>query len=344
MKEVTPIATRKADHIRINLEENVQSALTTGLERFRFVHRALPEVDLEAVNLVQELFGRKVQAPILVSSMTGGTEQAGLINRTLAEAAHATGIAMGVGSQRAALEHPELASTFEIRRYAPDILLFANLGAIQLNYDFTIDHCRKAVDLIEADALVLHFNPIQEALQPEGNTRFAGLAKQVTRVCNLLPVPVIAKEVGWGFSAADAHLLEECGVSAIDVAGAGGTSWSQVEMNRAKNESQKLLAGAFDDWGFTTAEAILNVRQAAPQLKVIASGGLRSGIEIAKCLALGAILGGMASPFLKTAVESFQKTVELIEITRREIQICLFGTGAGDISTFQQGRIVELPR
>ena len=344
MKEVTPIATRKADHIRINLEENVQSALTTGLERFRFVHRALPEVDLEAVNLVQELFGRKVQAPILVSSMTGGTQQAGLINRTLAEAAHATGIAMGVGSLRAALEHPELASTFEIRRYAPDILLFANLGAIQLNYDFTIDHCRKAVDLIEADALVLHFNPIQEALQPEGNTRFAGLAKQVSRVCNLLPVPVIAKEVGWGFSAADAHLLEECGVSAIDVAGAGGTSWSQVEMNRAQNESQKLLAGAFDDWGFTTAEAILNVRQAAPQLKVIASGGLRSGIEIAKCLALGAILGGMASPFLKTAVESFQKTVELIEITRREIQICLFGTGAGDISTFQQGRIVELPR
>ena len=344
MKEVTPIATRKAVHIRINLEENVQSALTTGLERFRFVHRALPEVDLEAVNLVQELFGRKVQAPILVSSMTGGTEQAGLINRTLAEAAHATGIAMGVGSQRAALEHPELASTFEIRRYAPDILLFANLGAIQLNYDFTIDHCRKAVDLIEADALVLHFNPIQEALQPEGNTRFAGLAKQVSRVCNLLPVPVIAKEVGWGFSAADAHLLEECGVSAIDVAGAGGTSWSQVEMNRAQNESQKLLAGAFDDWGFTTAEAILNVRQAAPQLKVIASGGLRSGIEIAKCLALGAILGGMASPFLKTAVESLQKTIELIEITRREIQICLFGTGAGDISTFQQGRIVELPR
>lgn len=339
MSKVTPIGARKADHIRINLEEDVRSGLTTGLERWRFIHQALPELDLDAVDLSLDLFGRRLRAPLLISSMTGGTEQAGAINRTLAEAAQACGIAMGVGSQRAALEQAELAGSFQVRNLAPDILLLANLGAIQLNYGYGVEHCRKAVEMIQADALILHFNAIQEAVQPEGETRFAGLLQKIEQVCLALPVPVVAKEVGWGFSKADARRLAEAGVAAIDVAGAGGTSWSQVEMHRASDESQRRLAGAFLDWGIPTSQAILNVRQAAPELLVFASGGLRNGVEIAKCLALGASLGGMAGPYLKAAVAGVDVAIQTIQEIRREIQVCMFGCGAGDLTALRNGKL-----
>ncbi|HWQ83804.1 MAG TPA: type 2 isopentenyl-diphosphate Delta-isomerase [Anaerolineales bacterium] len=339
MSKVTPIGARKTDHIRINLDEDVRSGLTTGLERFQFIHQALPEIDLEGVDLGSEIFGRHLQAPLLISSMTGGTEQAGTINRTLAEAAQVCGIAMGVGSQRAALEQPDLAASFQVRSLAPDILLLANLGAIQLNYGYGIDHCRKAVEMIEADALILHFNALQEAVQPEGETRFAGLLDKIAQVCHVLPVPVIAKEVGWGFSKADACRLAEAGVAAIDVAGAGGTSWSQVEMHRASDDSQRRLAAAFIDWGIPTSQAILNVRTAAPELLVFASGGLRNGVEIAKCLALGASLGGMASPYLKAAVAGVDVTIQTIQEIRREIQVCMFGCGAGDLTALRSGKL-----
>ncbi len=339
MSKVTPIGVRKTDHIRINLEEDVRSGLTTGLERFRFIHQALPEIDLEAVDLGVELFGRQLQAPLLISSMTGGTEQAGAINRTLAEAAQACGITMGVGSQRAALEQPELAASYQVRSLAPDILLLANLGAIQLNYGYRIEHCQQAVEMIAADALILHFNAMQEAVQPEGETRFAGLLQKIERVCRALPVPVVAKEVGWGFSQEDARRLAEAGVAAIDVAGAGGTSWSQVEMHRASNESQRRLAAAFLDWGIPTSQAILNVRQAAPELRIFASGGLRNGVDIAKCLALGASLGGMAGPYLKAAVAGVDVTIQTIQEIRREIQVCMFGCGAGDLSALRDGKL-----
>jgi isopentenyl-diphosphate delta-isomerase len=342
MEEVTQISSRKADHIRINLEENVRSGLTTGLERYRFMHQALPEVDLEAITLEQALFGRQVRLPILISSMTGGTPQAESINIALAIAAQATGAVMGVGSQRAALEHAEAARTFQVRRYAPDILLLANLGAVQLNYGYSVEHCQRAVDMIEADALILHFNALQEAVQPEGDTRFAGLAEKVGQVCQALPVPVIAKEVGWGFSKDDVKILAEAGVAAIDVAGAGGTSWSQVEMHRARDPRQAALAGAFLDWGIPTAEALLNVRQAAPEMKTIASGGLRSGVDIAKCLALGACLGGMAGPFLKAAVHSPEAVMEVIEDLERELRVVFFGTGSANLAVFQTaGKLVK---
>lgn len=339
MSKVTPIGARKSDHIRINLEEDVRSGLTTGLERFQFIHQALPELDLEAVGLGVELFGRKLQAPLLISSMTGGTEQAGAINRTLAEAAQVCGIAMGVGSQRAALEQPELAGSFQVRSLAPDILLLANLGAIQLNYGYGVEHCRRAVEMIAADALILHFNALQEAVQPEGETRFAGLLHKIEQVCRALPVPVVAKEVGWGFSMEDARRLAEAGVAGIDVAGAGGTSWSQVEMHRASDEAQRRLAAAFIDWGIPTSQAILNVRQAAPELLVFASGGLRNGVEIAKCLALGASLGGMAGPYLKAAVAGVEVTIQTIQEIRREIQVCMFSCGAGDLPALRNGKL-----
>ena len=186
MPKVTQTGSRKTDHIRINLEEDVRSGLTTGLERFRFTHQALPELDLEAIDLSTKIFGRKLQAPILISSMTGGTKEAKEINLNLAEAAQEMGVAMGLGSQRAAIEHPETASTFQVRQVAPDILLFANLGAIQLNYGYGVDECQRAVDMVEADALYLHLNALQEAVQPEGDTNFAGLLHKIEAVCRAL--------------------------------------------------------------------------------------------------------------------------------------------------------------
>lgn len=342
--KVTPVPTlssRKSDHIRINLDEDVRSGLSTGLERYRFTHRALPEIDLEAVDLSLSLFNCGLDAPLLISSMTGGTEEASRINRTLAEAAQATGIAMGLGSQRAAIEHPDLAGTFRVRQVAPDILLFANLGAVQLNYGYGVDECRRAVDMIEADALILHLNAVQEAVQPEGDTRFAGLAGKIEQVCRALPVPVIAKEVGWGFAEEDVRLLVNAGVAAIDVAGAGGTSWSQVEMYRAQTESQKRLAAAFIDWGIPTADAILNVHRVAPDLPIIASGGLRTGIDVAKSIALGASLGGMAGPFLKAAAHSVDLTIQTIQELQREIRVCMFAAGVGNVEQLQRTRLIQ---
>jgi isopentenyl-diphosphate delta-isomerase len=342
MAEVTGTTARKADHIRINLEEDVRSGLTTGLERYRFVHQALPELDLAEVDSRVAWFGKTLRSPLLISSMTGGTETARAINQTLAEAAQATGIAMGLGSQRAALEDPSLVPTFQVRAVAPDVLLLANLGAVQLNYGYGVDQCRRAVDMIEADALILHFNALQEAVQPEGDTNFAGLLKKVEAVCAALPVPVIGKEVGWGMSREAARRLAEAGVAAIDVAGAGGTSWSQVEMHRARTAAQKRIAAAFIDWGIPTAEAIVNVRETAPGLGIIASGGLRDGIDVAKCVALGARLGGLASPFLKAAAVSVEATVEVIEGLTRELRIAMFAAGAGTVDALQTTPLVKI--
>lgn len=333
---------RKADHIRINLEEDVDSSLTTGLERYRFIHQALPELDLEAVDLSQTVFKKTLRVPILISSMTGGTAEAERINYTLAEAAQAAGVAMGVGSQRAALEAPEVADSFRVRRKAPDILLFANLGAVQLNYGYTLDHCKRAVDMIEADALVLHLNALQEAVQSGGDTRFSGLIDKIAAVCKGLPVPVIAKEVGWGISEKAARLLSEAGVAAIDVAGSGGTSWSQVEMYRQRDPHQARIAAAFRNWGIPTAQSIEFVRQVAPQVLIFASGGLRSGVDIAKCIALGASLGGMAGPFLKAAAKSLEETLQTVEEIRREMQICLFAAGAANLSQLKQLPLYDL--
>ncbi len=339
MSEVSGLSSRKSDHIRINLEEDIRSASTTGLENYYFIHEALPEINLADVDTSLYLFGKKLNAPILISSMTGGTDEAYRINCVLAEAAQAAGIAMGLGSQRAGIEHPEVEYSFKVRRQAPDALLFANLGAVQLNYSYSIDQCKRAVDMIEADALILHLNPLQEALQPEGDTLFAGLANKIEKVCRQLSVPVIAKEVGWGISDRTAQLLASLGVAAIDVAGAGGTSWSQVEMYRHKDAHLVNVAAAFRGWGIPTAESIIACRQSAPGLAVFASGGLQNGIDIAKCIALGAEIGGMAGVFLKPAVESLDATVQTIDEIKREIQVCMFATGSVDLQALKQSKL-----
>jgi isopentenyl-diphosphate Delta-isomerase len=336
MPKVTQISSRKADHIRINLEKDVRSSLTTGLERYRFIHRAVPEINLEDINISMSLFGRQLKAPLLISSMTGGTKEAERINRTLAMAAQKAQIALGVGSQRVAIEHPEFKTTFNIRKEAPDVLVFANLGAVQLNYGYGMQQCIQAIDMVEADALILHFNPLQEALQTNGQTRFEGLLNKIEELCLQLPVPVIAKEVGWGFSEQDVKALSGVGVVAIDVAGAGGTSWSQVEMHRANAPLQKRLATSFLDWGIPTAEAILNVKRVNPEMILFASGGVYSGVDIAKCIALGATLAGMAGPFLKTAVHSFEDTYNLIKEVCQEIKVCMFAAGVVDLAGLAQ--------
>lgn len=345
MPKVTSTSKRKADHIRINLDEDVRSGLSTGLERYFFVHQAIPELNLEEVDLSLSLFGRPLSAPLLISSMTGGSNDADAINRTLALAAQETGIAMGLGSQRAALEDSELSPTFKVRDIAPDILLFANLGAVQLNYGYGVEHCQKIVAMAKADALILHLNPLQEAVQPEGETRFAGLLSKMEAVCEALHaqgVPVIAKEVGWGISERAARQLASAGVAAIDVAGAGGTSWTQVEMHRARNESQAKLAAAFLNWGIPTAESIAHVRRAAPNMPIFASGGLRTGLDVAKCIALGAIIGGMAGPFLKPASHSLDKTIQTINEIKCELQVTMFAAGASNLEELSKISLVKV--
>lgn len=332
------IENRKADHIRICLEEDVTGqGVTSGLERYRFMHQALPEIDLHAVNTGLQLWGRSMRVPLLISSMTGGAPRAEEINRNLALAAQELGLAMGVGSQRAALKNPDLASTYQVRQYAPDVPIFANLGAVQLNYAYGIDECRRAVEMVEADALILHLNAMQEAVQPGGDTDFAGLAGKIAGVCRALEVPVIAKEVGWGISAEAARMLWEAGVAAIDVAGAGGTSWSQVEKYRIQAERDRLVAEAFAGWGIPTAESLVAVRDAGvPEgRKLFASGGIRNGVDAAKTIAVGADLVGIARPFLKAAAMSTEAAVELGGVLRDQLRIAMFGIGAADLNALR---------
>ncbi|MFN8382738.1 MAG: type 2 isopentenyl-diphosphate Delta-isomerase [Anaerolineales bacterium] len=342
MTKVAPIDQRKSDHIKINLEQDVRSALTSGLEKYHFTHEALPELDLNRINTSLSLFGKQLISPTLISSMTGGTSEAETINLRLAEAAQECGIAMGVGSQRAAIEHPEQAQTFQVRRVAPDILLFANIGAVQFNYGYGVDECRRAVDMIEADAIYFHLNPLQEAVQDAGDTNFEGLAKKIEEICKKLEVPVIAKEVGWGISERTAKVLTDCGVQAIDVAGAGGTSWSQVEMHRAPDEFTRQLAATFVGWGIPTAESVVGVKRAVPEMAVFASGGIKDGLDIAKCVALGATLGGMAGQFLKAAAISTEKAVEMMKLTKRQIEVTMFACGAGTLDELRNGKLYHL--
>ncbi|MBK8025985.1 MAG: type 2 isopentenyl-diphosphate Delta-isomerase [Chloroflexi bacterium] len=346
MAKVTPdtqIESRKADHIRINLEENVQfPRLTTGLENYRFLHQALPELDLAAIDTTVALFGKTLRAPLLISSMTGGTELAQHLNENLAVAAQAQGIALGLGSQRAGLRDPSLARTYQVRHVAPDILLLANVGAVQLNYGYGLDECCRIVDMIDADALILHFNVLQEAVQPEGDTNFAGLLGRIEAVCRDVGVPVIAKEVGWGFSEQNVRDLAQAGVSAIDVAGAGGTSWSEVEYHRAPSAFHAQVAAAFADWGIPTADAIRYAVAGAPHLPVIASGGLRDGIDVAKCIALGALVGGLASPFLKAANVSVEAVDELIRTLIAQLRVVMLCSGVASVSALQQVELIEV--
>jgi isopentenyl-diphosphate Delta-isomerase len=327
---------RKADHIRICLEEEVQFRASSGLEKYRFTHRCLPEIDYADLDIKTTFLGKSLGAPLLISSMTGGTAQAQQINQRLAAVAQTYGLAMGVGSQRVAIEQAQTAPTFQVRSIAPDILLFANLGAVQLNYGYGAEQCQKAVDLLQADALILHINPLQECIQPQGDLNFSGLLAKIAVVCEKLTVPVIAKEVGNGISAAMAKQLINAGVQAIDVAGAGGTSWSLVESQRAPNELLKQLGQTFGDWGIPTAECLVDINHTYPKMPLIASGGLRNGLDVAKSIGLGADLAGMALPFLQAADISEKAVIDRVDLLIAELKTAMFCTGSRQLADLRQ--------
>lgn len=339
MDNSNEITRRKFDHIRINLEEDVRSGITTGLENYRFRHCALPEIDLGKIDTSVEFLGKTIALPFLISSMTGGTEDAYRINQNLAMNAGKFNLAMGVGSQRAGLEDQSTMQTFKVRDFAPNIFLLANLGAVQLNYGFSIEHCQEAIDAIGADALVLHLNPLQEALMEDGDTNFSGLLGKIERVCRKLEAPVIVKEVGWGISVEVARHLIDAGVKAIDVAGAGGTSWSEVEKHRMKSNLRREIASAFKDWGIPTAVCIEEIHKFIPEIPLIASGGLKNGIDIAKCVSLGACMGGMARQFLLAAAESAEALEKRITGYQRQFIVAMFAVGALNISELQENKI-----
>jgi isopentenyl-diphosphate Delta-isomerase len=322
---------RKADHIRICLEEDVQFLTGNGFGKYHFNHCCLPELDYNQLDISTSFLGKKLGAPLLISSMTGGTDQALTINRRLALAAQTYGLAMGVGSQRIAIEQAHTANTFRVRDLAPDILLFANLGAVQLNYGYGIEQCQRAIEILEADALILHINPLQECIQPRGDRNFSGLLQKIAEICAKLTVPVIAKEVGNGISAAMAQQLIDVGIQAIDVAGAGGTSWSLVEGARADNDLQKQLGKTFANWGIPTAECLLQIRQGQPQLPLIASGGLRNGLDVAKAIGLGADLAGLALPFLTAADLSSAAVTAFVELLLAELKTAMFCSGSPNL-------------
>lgn len=327
---------RKAEHIRLALDARMQFG-ENHFERYRFDHCALPEMRFEDIDVSCRFLGVDLDAPLLISCMTGGTDDAARINRNLARAAERTRVAVGVGSQRKALEDSSTAESFRIRPFAPTTAILANLGAVQLNYGYGIRECREAVRMIDAHALVLHLNPLQEAIQPEGQRDFADLLPKIAAVARELEVPLIAKEVGCGISREVAQRLLGCGISIVDTAGLGGTNWARIEAARAGDAE---LGERFADWGIPTPEAILRLRGISG-LTVIGSGGVRTGVDVAKAIACGADLVGLAYPFLLAADESEQRVVETVQRIVEELKICMFCVGA---RTIDELRHVELRR
>ncbi|GAC1658070.1 MAG: type 2 isopentenyl-diphosphate Delta-isomerase [Candidatus Dormibacteraceae bacterium] len=326
-------SSRKAEHLRSNLAGPVLGELTTGFEHYRFEHLALPEIDLAEVITRTSFCGRPLAAPLLISCMTGGTPAAAEINKTLARTAQEFGIALGLGSGRALLEDPSAAG-FDVRQAAPDVPVLANLGAAQLNLGYGAEDCRRLLRLTGADALVIHLNPLQEALQPEGDPRWAGLLGRIEALCRELRAPVIVKEVGFGLAADVVERLFAAGAAAVDVAGAGGTSWSEVERLRLTGVDA-AVALAFRSWGIPTADAIIGARTAAGDGTVIGSGGITGGIEVAKALALGADLAGIAGPFLRAAAAGPEAAADFAEEVIRVLRTAMFAVGARNLAALR---------
>jgi isopentenyl-diphosphate delta-isomerase len=342
--EVEVIKKRKKEGIDIPLQQNVQAKTTsTYLEYVRLVHDALPEMDYDDIDTSMTFLRKRFSAPIIIDSMTGGTDEATVINGRLGELAEKYGFGMGLGSQRAGLKSEELAATYSIaRKNAPNAFLIANIGGAQLSKGFTVDEAKKIVKMIGANALVVHLNPLQELVQPEGEPRYKGVLAQITELAKTIDVPLIVKEVGAGISKEVAIKLEMANVSAINIAGAGGTSWAGVEKLRAeslKDDLKKHLGEMFWDWGIPTASSLLEVRHAV-KLPLIASGGLRNGLEIAKCVALGASMAAMAYPFLQAAAQSRESLFAFADTILAELKSTMFLVGAKNIAGLASSRYI----
>jgi isopentenyl-diphosphate delta-isomerase len=323
---------RKADHIRICLEKKAQAKkVMTGFEDIQLIHRALPEVDREKINLSSSFLSKKFSAPLIVGAMTGGTEEATKINASIAEAVEKLGLGMGLGSQRAAIEDKKLEKTYSIaRKKAPTAFLIANIGGVQLVHGFGLKEAKKAVEMIDADALAVHLNAVQETLQPEGQTNFKGVITKISEIASELDKPVIVKETGCGISAEDAKALEAAGVKAIDIGGVGGTSFAAVEYYRSKNPNSKNET--LWDWGIPTAISLIETTQTV-KIPVIASGGVRSGLEIAKSIALNGKLVSISQPVLEAAVKGTTQTEELLSCLIDELRNVMFLVGTESIES-----------
>lgn len=331
---------RKNQHLDIVLDGRGRGAARTGFDAVRFVHVALPELHMDEIDLGATFLGRPIGAPLLVSSMTGGPTRAAAINRHLAMACEALRLPLAVGSQRVAIEGDGAGGLgAELRRLAPSVPLLANLGAAQLNTGFGAVEARRAVEMIGADALILHLNPLQEAVQPEGDRDWRGILGRIEVLARDLPVPIVVKEVGAGLSGAVARRLWDAGVTVLDVAGAGGTSWALVEAERATNPRQAAVARAFADWGIPTAQAIAEVRAACPEAVVIGSGGVRDGLDAARAIRLGADLVGQAAGLLDAATRSAEAVVEHFETVIEQLRVACFCTGSRDLAALRRAAL-----
>lgn len=334
---------RKTEHIRLCLTENVEGVnKTTGLEGIHFIHNALPEINFDHIDMTTQFLGKKLKAPFLVSSMTGGSDLATDINRHLAQAAEEKGWVMALGSTRAMLESDAHKESFLIREYAPSVPLIVNLGAVQLNYGYGAEEAERIVEMTKADSIVLHLNSLQEAVQDEGDLNFENLLPKIEEVCKQVNVPVGAKEVGFGIDGVVAEKLYQAGVSYIDTAGAGGTSWSQVEKLRSKDPLKKAAAEAFNNWGIPTKECIVSVRSKLPNVPLVASGGMKTGVDAAKAITIGADVIGFARQLLKAATESKEAVMQTMEQIELELKMTMFGIGAKNLDELKNTKRVSI--
>lgn len=342
---MSDITQRKLEHIEIVLsEDSVNARQSTGLEAVRFAHVALPELALADVTLQSDLFGRALNAPLLISSMTGGPDRSASLNTHIAEACNTLGIAFGVGSQRIALEGEGFGGFGpELRRLAPQVPILANFGAAQLREWDGVEMARRAVDMIEGDAMIVHLNPLQEAVQAGGDTDWRGILAAIAELCRRSEYPIVVKEVGAGISARIAAQLVDAGVAAIDVAGCGGTSWAAVEAARAPTEPARRIANAFHDWGIPTAQAVAGARASCPDAIIIASGGIRDGLDCAKSIRLGADVVGLAAAVLPAAIASAEAIVDELTIVIEQLRIACFCTGSKDLAQLRTAPLVSAP-
>lgn len=342
VSSASDIEQRKKDHIEIILSGAARHSVPTGFDELHFEHCALPDIDFNTIDLSTEFLGKRMKLPFLASSMTGGPEKGGSINLAIAEAAQELGFAMGVGSQRIALGGGKASGLDKsIRRVAPDIALYANLGAVQFTHGMTVDDAKRAVELIEADALILHLNPLQEALQPGGDRNWIGVEKAIAEVCRNVGVPVIAKEVGAGISVSTAQRLARCGVSAIDVAGVGGSSWAAVEGRRSNDLEEQSLAEIFRNWGIPTLKALTDIHNALPYLPLIASGGIRHGLDGAKALRMGASLVGQAAALLDAATSGPEQVAAKVQSFAHALRISCFCANSSDLTALRKAPLQQ---
>lgn len=334
---------RKTEHIKLCLTDAVEGVnKTTGLEGIEFIHHALPEINFNKINLKTSFLNKQLNAPFLVSSMTGGSKLAEDINVNLALASEEKGWAIGLGSTRALLESDAYEDSFLIRKHAPSIPLIANLGAVQLNYGYGVAESKKIVEMTEADSLVLHLNSLQEVVQDEGDLNFEKLLPKIEKLCKNLKVPVGVKEVGFGIDGTVAKQLHDVGIAYIDVAGAGGTSWSQVEKLRSNDPLRKAAAEAFNSWGIPTKDCIVSVRSKLPNVPLVASGGMKTGLDAAKAITIGADIIGFARTLLQAATESVEEVIQTMDQIELEIKMAMFGIGAIDLEALRQTNRVSI--